>query len=585
MGLLRKWTRHIRVQAAALGRRRRLAAVGLALAVLGGGIWLILAAIRPAAAPAAQALRPPETRDDTVFEQIARSGDLWSSQAQADKRWLAAKMTHLGQRISQFPPIASASVIIEGGQSRRGSAPQAASAAVMITLKPNARVNDRLVAAIADLVAGSCGMTRQDVRIVDSAGVSYRAADAGPTAGDDTQRLRSAEAYYSEKAQQAIAYVDNSVVSVRVACEGAVARCAGATVSVPRSYLVSALRTSHAVDGTPTDEELQNLAGAPLARIQQGVARALGLEDSAVKVEWHYDAQAAAATVAQASSWWMNRSMLLPVAAGLGLIGAGAIVLMAMFRRRRRRIPLARALDDSGVEASAEMVRGDYFGFLADVPGDEVQALLRDEHPQTVAMVLACLGNPLAAEVLAGMPASCQVEVARRIATLDRIDPDVAAEVERTLAQRLAGAPAQETRVGGVAAVSEILHRAGYATQRAVLEGLTPSEPMLAESIRQRMFGFEDIVHLPADRLGAALSGLEETELAVALRTAGPQVKEHICSALPGSTARRIRAEMERIGPVRLSDVEAAQQKVVDLVRRNEEGLASPGVKPRGVLA
>ncbi len=591
MGLLKKWTRHIRVQAAALSRRRRLTVAGLALLVLGGGIWLILAAAQSHTAPAAQASRLADAslRDETVFEQLARNTDLWSSQAQADKRWLAAKMTQLGQRVSQFPPIQSASVIIDAGPARRGgSSPQASSAAVMITLKPNAHMNDRLTAAIADLVAGSCGMARQDVRIIDSAGASYRAADTNITSTDVADRLRSVEAYYAEKAQAAIAYVDSPVVSVRVTAEAGVARCLSATVSVPRSYLAAALRASRATDVATTDDELQSLAGPQLAKVQQGVARALGLDESAVKVDWHYDAQSApaGATVTAASPWWMNHSVWIACLAsvGVGLFVAGAMVLAVVFRRRRR--ALLESLDGDDEEPAGAFERsGQFFSFLAEVAARDLLAVLRDEHPQTVAMVLACLGNPRAAEVLAGLPAARQVEIARRIAVLERIDPDVAAEVERSLAARLAGASAEQGKFGGVAAITEILHRAGYATQRAVLEGLTPSEPLLAESIRQRMFGFEDIVHMPADRLGAALGGLEETELAVALRTAGQQVKDHIYSALPASTVRRVRAEMDRIGPVRLSDVEAAQQKVVDMVRRHEDGTSAPAGNASGVLA
>jgi flagellar motor switch protein FliG len=214
--------------------------------------------------------------------------------------------------------------------------------------------------------------------------------------------------------------------------------------------------------------------------------------------------------------------------------------------------------------------------------------MLREEHPQTIAMVLVHLGPARAAAVLASLDAQRQVDIARRIAAMNRIDPAVLGEAENALCERLRESSAQTAGgIEGVSTVARILHHAGYATEKAVLEGLSGDEPSLADSIRRRMFEYEDIVLLPAHRLRAALERVDVEELAVSLRTAGESFREKLFSAVPARTARRIREEMDRIGPVRLSDVEAAQQHVVEVVRQSETGeYISAGKVPRGeVLA
>jgi len=227
--------------------------------------------------------------------------------------------------------------------------------------------------------------------------------------------------------------------------------------------------------------------------------------------------------------------------------------------------------------------------------------MLADEHPQTQALVLSRVSPETAAEVLDALGAERQVEVTRRIAALAAVDPVVAAEAVRGLIEqwsasqaqadrRMAENPAREAKApdpaeaglvaspaGGVSAAARILNHAGAATEQAVMDGLSGMAPALAESIRKRMFVFDDVALLPRTVLRAALDALASDELAIALRTAGPAVTEKVLSSLDRDAAGKVRREMERIGPVRLSDVEAAQERVVSAVRRLEDGTYASG--------
>jgi flagellar motor switch protein FliG len=198
--------------------------------------------------------------------------------------------------------------------------------------------------------------------------------------------------------------------------------------------------------------------------------------------------------------------------------------------------------------------------------------MLQGEHPQTAALILTHAEPTAAAAVLDAFSSQRQVEVSRRIAEMAPVDPAVVGEVVRGLIARRAAEGSPAEGAGGVGKVARILHHVGYATEKAVMDGLTGAEPALAESIRKRMFVFDDVALLPRNVLSSALETLGSDELAIALRTAPKDVKEKVLSALSREAASNVRTEMERIGPVRLSDVEVAQERVVAAVRRLEAG-------------
>lgn len=212
------------------------------------------------------------------------------------------------------------------------------------------------------------------------------------------------------------------------------------------------------------------------------------------------------------------------------------------------------------------------FSFLQKTETDNLLMFLQGEHPQTIALVLSHLPPAMASEVLVGLPTERQIEVIARVATMDQTSPEVIKDVERGLEKRLAGLVTEHfERAGGVQAVAEILNLAGRAAERAILEGLSNTSPELVEEIRRRMFVFEDIIRVDDRGIQAVLKEVENQTLALALKTASDELKEKIFKNMSERAAQLIREEMEFMGPVRVHDVELAQQKIVDIVRRLED--------------
>ena len=542
-----------------------------------------------------------------TFEQLASRNDIWSTQAQSDKRWQAAKMAKLGSLISQWSRVRRATVIIEPGSgSRLGRLASRPTSAVHITLAQGARVDAALVTAIGDLVSGSViGMAPEDVRIVDSTGRRYRPGDEILAAVEaPAEQVRRAEAYYAGRIREVIDYIPKAVVSVSVVGDDGVGRCIGASVSVPRSYLAAAMVAADGNSAEPTDAQLDAFAADRLARVQRVVMRAAGIEsgsgaarDEAVKVDWYYDAASApvvaGATVVPVSEFGHAPDASPMAAAGcwsLALLGFWCGVLAygrgRMLRRLAKELPADQA-DEAG-ESSPACELGDPLARLREAGTDQLRTMLAAEHPQTQALILAQVSPEVAAEVLADLGAERQVDVSRRIAALGRVEPAVVGEALRGLIEQWTDSPGQAVSEGpdgnqthavagphdgGVGKMARILNHTSGATEKAVLDGLTGMAPALAESIRKRMFVFDDVALLPRTVLRSALESLGSDELAIALRTASTAVTDKMLSSLPRVAAGKVRDEMARIGPVRLSDVEAAQERVVAAVRRLEDGL------------
>ncbi len=212
------------------------------------------------------------------------------------------------------------------------------------------------------------------------------------------------------------------------------------------------------------------------------------------------------------------------------------------------------------------------FSFLQKTEKENLVTFLQEEHPQTIALVLSHLPPGMATDILSALGTERQVEVVSRVANMDQTSPDVIKEVERGLEKRLAGLVSERfERVGGVQAVAEILNMAGRATEKAILEGLEESDPQLVEEIRRLMFVFEDIIRVNDKGIQAMLKEVENNELALALKSASDELKNKIFSNMSERAAQLIKEEMEFMGPVRVSDVESAQQKIVDVVRRLED--------------
>jgi flagellar motor switch protein FliG len=212
------------------------------------------------------------------------------------------------------------------------------------------------------------------------------------------------------------------------------------------------------------------------------------------------------------------------------------------------------------------------FAFLQKAEGENLLAFIQDEHPQTIALVIAHLTASKAAEILMSLPTSKQLEVVSRVANMEQTNPDVIHEVEKGLELRLSGIVSQRLlRVGGVESVAEMLNLADRATEKSILEALEAEDPDLVEQIRRLMFVFEDIMLVDDRGIQAVLKEVENDELSLALKTASDELKEKVFNNMSERAMQLIKEDMEYMGPVRLKDVEAAQQKIVDVVRRLED--------------
>ncbi|MFP4312061.1 MAG: flagellar motor switch protein FliG [Nitriliruptoraceae bacterium] len=204
----------------------------------------------------------------------------------------------------------------------------------------------------------------------------------------------------------------------------------------------------------------------------------------------------------------------------------------------------------------------------------EVLQHLRDEHPQTVALVLAHLPARLGATLLAGLEKSVQTSVATRLATLERADPAVVKRVEETLRARLGEVRRRSGRRDGVKELADLLNQTDRATERIILSELEAKDPALAERVRALMFVFEDLITLDDRSLQEVLRQVEPVRLAVAFKGISEDLRDHLERNLSERARTNVAEEMDLMGPVRLSEVEEAQSEIVRIVHELEkEGL------------
>mgnify|MGYP001037752616 FL=1 len=212
------------------------------------------------------------------------------------------------------------------------------------------------------------------------------------------------------------------------------------------------------------------------------------------------------------------------------------------------------------------------FEFVRKTDATQLINFIQDEHPQTIALSLSYLAPQQAAMIVSALPPERQADVARRIAVMDRTSPDVIKEVEKVLESKVASLVNQDyTIIGGVDAVVEILNTVDRGTERHIMETLETEEPELAEEIRKKMFVFEDILLLDDRAIQRVLRDVENNDLAVALKNANEEVQGKILNNVSKRLAVMIKEDMEFMGPVRMKDVEEAQQKIVNIIRKLED--------------
>ncbi|MCL6600560.1 flagellar motor switch protein FliG [Alicyclobacillus macrosporangiidus] len=212
------------------------------------------------------------------------------------------------------------------------------------------------------------------------------------------------------------------------------------------------------------------------------------------------------------------------------------------------------------------------FHSMRKVDPSQLVSFLQDEHPQTMALVLSYLDPQQAAVVLSALPHELQADVARRIALMNGTSPDVISEVEQVLESKLSMMASIESQyTGGVDAVVKILNGVDRSTEKAILEQLEVEDPELADEIKKRMFIFDDIVLLDNRSIQRVIRDVDPKDLQLALKVAPQQVQEVIFANMSKRMAEMFKEEMEYMGPVRLRDVEDAQQRIVGVIRRLEE--------------
>ena len=212
------------------------------------------------------------------------------------------------------------------------------------------------------------------------------------------------------------------------------------------------------------------------------------------------------------------------------------------------------------------------FDFVKRVEPEHLLSLIQGEHPQTIALILSHLSAEQAAPIISRLPPEQQAEVALRIATMDQTAPEITREVERVLERKIATVLSQEfTMVGGVEALAELLNRVDRTTEKSIMETLEAENAELADSVKKLMFVFEDIILLEDRAIQQVLKEVDQTELAMVLKGASDPVKEKVFSCMSNRAAEIVKEDMEFMGPVRIRQVEEAQQRFVAVVRRLEE--------------
>ena len=212
------------------------------------------------------------------------------------------------------------------------------------------------------------------------------------------------------------------------------------------------------------------------------------------------------------------------------------------------------------------------FEFIRRTEPQQLLTFIQDEHPQTVALILSYIPTQQAALILSALPPDRQSDVAKRIATMDRTSPDTIKDVENILETKLSSLVNQDyTIVGGVDSVVDILNTVDRATEKHIVETLEVEDPELADEIRKKMFVFEDILLLDDRSIQRVLREVENNDLAMACKTANEQVQDAIFRNLSSRLSTMIKEDMEFMGPVRMKDVEEAQQKIVNTIRRLED--------------
>ena len=212
------------------------------------------------------------------------------------------------------------------------------------------------------------------------------------------------------------------------------------------------------------------------------------------------------------------------------------------------------------------------FDFLKKADASQITAFIQNEHPQTIALIIAYLQPAQAAAILSGLPQDLRADVARRLATLDKTPPEVIREVESILQKKLSSVVSTDfSHAGGVKSLVEVLNYVDRSTEKTIIESLSENNPEIAEEVKKNMFVFEDIILLDDRAIQMVLKEVDTKELAVALKGVGENTQVRIFKNMSERAAAMMKEEMEFMGPVRLKSVEESQQRIVGVIRKLED--------------
>ncbi len=212
------------------------------------------------------------------------------------------------------------------------------------------------------------------------------------------------------------------------------------------------------------------------------------------------------------------------------------------------------------------------FDFVRKADASQLLNFIQNEHPQTLALVLSYLNPSQSATILSALAQDKQADVAQRIATMDSTSPDVIKEVELVLERKLSSMVTQDySSTGGIQSIVDILNSVDRGTEKYIMETLEIENAELAEEIRKKMFVFEDIVNLDSTSIQRFIREVDNQDLTIALKGSIEEVKDLIFNNMSKRMADMMKEDMEFMGPVRLRDVEEAQQKIVNVIRKLEE--------------
>lgn len=212
------------------------------------------------------------------------------------------------------------------------------------------------------------------------------------------------------------------------------------------------------------------------------------------------------------------------------------------------------------------------FAIARKADAHQLLNVISNEHPQTIALILCYLQPDKAAQIVSELPEDIQTEVAYRLATMDNTSPMVVKEIEKVLNSKLSTVVRTDmTTLGGVETLVDILNQVDRTTEKNITEGLEREDPELAEKIKQSMFVFEDVITLDDVSIQRVLREVESKDLALALKGSSEEVANAVFRNQSKRAAASLKEDIEFLGPVRLMDVEKAQQKIVGIIRRLED--------------